>query len=163
MAESSASRLAALRDLLDASGVEYTILSHTQTFHSAEEGATGLGIDLAQMAPTFILHTERGPMAATISGSTRLIYKKIKKALGLKNVSLAAIEEVQRITGCEPGSVSLVNPDLPALVDRRLLEQAHAYGGCGVQAHTLKIRPIDLVAVTHAQVLDMAEDKTLSP
>lgn len=160
MNESSIWRLTTLRNRLDASGIEYEILTHPHTFHSAEEGAAGLGVDLAQMAPTFILHTERWPMAATICGATRLIYKKIKKALGLKNVSLATIEEVHVVTGCEPGIVSLINPDLPTLIDQRLLAQPFAYGGCGVHARTLKIRPADLIAVTHAQMLDIAEDKT---
>jgi len=67
------------------------------------------------------------------------------------------------VTGCEPGIVSLVNPNMPTFIDQRLLKQDHAYGGCGVHAHTLKIRPIDLVAITHAKVLDIAEDKAPSP
>jgi len=151
---------AKLQSLLDAAGVLYEILVHGATFHRAEDGAANLGVDLAQMAPTFILRTERGPLAVTISGATRLSYKKIKKALGLKNVSLAPADEVVALTGAEPGTVALVNPGLPTLVDVRLLEQPNAYGGCGIHAHTLKMRPADVVTVTHAQVFDIAEDKT---
>jgi prolyl-tRNA editing enzyme YbaK/EbsC (Cys-tRNA(Pro) deacylase) len=44
-------------------------------------------------------------------------------------------------------------------VDRRLLEQPWAYGGCGAPARTLKLRPADLIAVTGARVLDIADDK----
>lgn len=152
-------RLARLTRVLDAAGVAYDILAHEITYHRAEDGAANLGVDLAQMAPTFILHTERGPLAATISGATRLSYKKIKKALGLKNVSLADAEAVKTLTGAEPGVVAMVNPGLPTLVDAQLMEQPYAYGGCGVPAHTLKIRPADLVAVTRAQVLDITEPK----
>jgi len=47
------------------------------------------------MAPTFILQTEAGYLAAIIQGDTRLSYKKIKQKLGLKNVSLAAPEQVK--------------------------------------------------------------------
>lgn len=159
MTEQKNSPLRQLRHLLDGADVEYEILDHAATFHSAREGAAALGVELAQMAPTFILHTERGPMAATICGSTRLVYKKIKKALGLKNVSLARVDEVLEVTRVEPGIVALINPDIPTLVDTRLLEQPNAYGGCGVPAHTLKMRPADIVALTHAQVLDIAEEK----
>jgi prolyl-tRNA editing enzyme YbaK/EbsC (Cys-tRNA(Pro) deacylase) len=149
----------AVRAALDAAGVEYELLVHETTYHSAEDGALGFGVDLAQMAPTLVLRTEQGAMVATVSGATRLSLRKVKKALRLRNVSLAAPEEVRALTGAEPGTVSLVNPGLATLVDRRLLDQPWAYGGCGVAAHTLRLRPVDLVAVTGARVLDIADEK----
>jgi prolyl-tRNA editing enzyme YbaK/EbsC (Cys-tRNA(Pro) deacylase) len=150
---------AAVRAALDAAGVEYELLVHETTYHSAEEGAAAFGVDLAQMAPTLVLRTEQGAMVATVSGTTRLSLKKLKKALRLRNVSLAAPGEVRGLTGADPGTVPLVNPGLATLVDRRLLEQPWAYGGCGVPAHTLKLRPADLVTVTSARVLDIADEK----
>lgn len=152
--------LAALRRLLDSAGAPYEILFHETTYHTAEQGAANLGVDLAQMAPTLILRTERGPLAATISGATRLSYRKIKKALGLKDVSLASPDEVRSLTGAEPGTVALLNPGLQTLVDARLMAQPFAYGGCGFPAHTLKIRPADIVAITRAHVADIADDRT---
>jgi len=150
----------ALQQALDAAGVAYEVLAHAATLHRAEDGVTHFGVPLEQMAPTLVLHTERGPLVATLSGATRLSFKKIKKALGLRNVSLAPRDEVVALTGAEPGVVALVNPGLPTLVDLRLLAQPWAYGGCGVPARTLKMRPADVVAVTGAQVLDITEDKT---
>jgi prolyl-tRNA editing enzyme YbaK/EbsC (Cys-tRNA(Pro) deacylase) len=149
----------ALRGALEAAGVEYELIVHETTYHSAEDGAAAFGIDIAQMAPTLVLRTERGPMVATASGATRLSLRKLKQAMGLKNVSLAAPDEVHALTGAVPGVVPLVNPGLATLVDRRLLEQPWAYGGCGVPARTLKLRPVDLVAVAGAQVLDIADEK----
>jgi prolyl-tRNA editing enzyme YbaK/EbsC (Cys-tRNA(Pro) deacylase) len=148
-----------LRQALDAAGVAYELLEHAATIHRAEDGAVAFGVALAQMAPTLILHTETGPLAATVSGVTRLSLKKVKKALGLRNVALAPRDEVVALTGAEPGIVALVNPGLPTVVDVRLLAEPWAYGGCGVPARTLKMRPADLVAVTGARVLDIAEDK----
>jgi prolyl-tRNA editing enzyme YbaK/EbsC (Cys-tRNA(Pro) deacylase) len=58
-------------------------------------------------------------------------------------VDFASAEEVVMLTGARPGAVALVNPDLPALIDVRLLDVPHAYGGCGAPARTLKIRPAD--------------------
>src|SRR5262249_56780407 len=54
------------------------------------------------MAPTLIVHTEAGPLAATISGTTRLSLKKVKRALGLRNVALAPREAVVGLTRAEP-------------------------------------------------------------
>ena len=72
--------------------------SHPGAVLTAEEGVKrGIG-DLAEMAPTLILETEKGYLAAIISGATRLSFKKIKKSLGLKNISLASPDVVLRET-----------------------------------------------------------------
>jgi prolyl-tRNA editing enzyme YbaK/EbsC (Cys-tRNA(Pro) deacylase) len=152
-------RLSQLKSCLDAAGVSYAILVHAQNISSAQDGAqTGLG-DLSAMAPTFILRTEAGYIAAIIRGDTRLSYKKIKQKLGLKNVSLAAPEQVLQLTGSEVGHVSLVNQGLPAILDERVLEIETIYGGTGEPNHTLCISPQALVILTQAQVFDFTELK----
>ena len=67
-------RLSQLKMYLDGAGIAYTILVHAQNISSAEDGAqTGLGA-LSAMAPTFILRTEVGYLAAIVRGDTRLSY-----------------------------------------------------------------------------------------
>ncbi len=156
-------RLNALRRLLTGVEADFEIIPHEMTYVSAEDGVShGVGT-LAEMAPTFILQTERGPMAAVISGTTRLAYKKIKKRLGLRDVALASPQQVMEITGSEVGTVSLVQPGLPTVLDARLLELEEVFGGCGVPRHTLRIRVADLVRITKAEVFDLAEDKHSAP
>lgn len=148
-----------LRQTLDAAGTRYDILAHDISIVSADEGAKrGIG-RLREMAPTFILKTEAGYLAAIISGESRLLYKKIKKQLGLKNVSLATPEQVEQVTGAPIGSVSLVNLKLPTIIDNHLLDMEFVYGGCGVAYHTLQIKVEDLVKVTQAQVFEFTELK----
>ena len=152
-------RLNQLRQILDGANVNYEILSHTETIISAEDGvARGIG-NLAEMAPTLILESEKGFIAAIISGRTRLSYKKIKKMLGLKNVSLAKPDVVLRVTGAEVGTVSLVNLEFPTIIDSMLKETTNVFGGCGVPRHTLRIAPLDLILVTQAKVFDFTESK----
>ena len=148
-----------LKHLLDDAGADYSILAHEETVVSAQDGVdSGFG-DLRVMAPTLILKTEAGYLAAVIGGESRLSYKKIKKALGLKNISLASPQQVLEVTGAGVGAVSLVNPGLRTILDRRLLELDHVYGGCGIPRHTLRISVRDLVNVTRAQVFDFTEMK----
>lgn len=148
-----------LRALLDAAGANYAIILHDTAVVSAEDGvARGFG-GLDEMAPALILKTKTGFLAAIIGGERRISYKKVKKALGLRDISLAAPEQVRQVTGAEPGSVSLVNPDLPTIVDSSLLGQGHVYGGTGVEGHTLRIDTADLVRVTAARVFDFTEPK----
>jgi prolyl-tRNA editing enzyme YbaK/EbsC (Cys-tRNA(Pro) deacylase) len=172
--------LSSLKMRLDAAGIAYTILVHKQNISLAKEGPrfliaaipkyrgtaafregtaqSGLG-NLSAMAPAFILRTETGYLAAVIRGDTRLSYKKIKRKLGLKNVSLAAPDQVRQLTGSDVGHVALVNPGLKTIVDARVTEVETIYGGTGVPNHTLQINPRDVVTITQAQVFDFAEPK----
>jgi prolyl-tRNA editing enzyme YbaK/EbsC (Cys-tRNA(Pro) deacylase) len=157
--EQVGSRLAALRSILDRAGCAYEILAHEITLHSAEDGvAHGMG-SLEEMAPTFIIKSDGSYLAAIVSGATKLSYRKLRKALGVSNVSLADPRSVLELTGSRVGTVSLVQTDLPTIVDQRLLRLADGYGGCGVPGHTLRIRVADLVRITRARVFDFTEPK----
>lgn len=146
-----------LKETLNTANVPYTILAHDLTIRSAQEGVEqGLG-ELANMAPTFILRSEGGYLAAVIRGDSRLSYKKIKRELKLKNLSLASPEQVQEVSGSEVGYVSLFNAGLVTIIDSRLTEVDMIFGGCGVPRYTLKISPRDLIVLTQAQVFDFTE------
>ena len=159
LTENEENRLDQLKQILKNANVNYEILTHDETIISAEDGVkSGIG-NLAEMAPTMILETEKGFIAAIISGRTRLSYKKIKKMLGLKNISLAKPDEVLQVTGAEVGTVSLVNLELPTIIDSLIMDATFVYGGCGVPRHTLRIGPSSLITVTQAKVFDFTESK----
>jgi prolyl-tRNA editing enzyme YbaK/EbsC (Cys-tRNA(Pro) deacylase) len=159
ISENDSVRLSQLKGSLDIAGIAYTIHVHAQNISSTRDGAqTGLGA-LSAMAPTFILRTEAGYLAAIIRGDTRLSYKKIKQTLGLKNVSLAAPEQVKGLTGSEIGQVSMVNQGLKTILDERVMELESVYGGTGISSHTLQISPRALATITQAQVFNFTELK----
>lgn len=160
--QSEQEQISQLRQILDAAGTRYNILAHDITVVSAKEGVErGIG-NLSAMAPTFILNTDEGYLAAIISGETRLSYRKIKKQLGLKNVSLATPEQVEQATGTQIGNVSLINLELQTIIDSRLTEMESVYGGCGISCHSLQINVEDLVELTHARVLEFTDLKISS-
>jgi prolyl-tRNA editing enzyme YbaK/EbsC (Cys-tRNA(Pro) deacylase) len=150
-------RIQRLRAVLDEAGAAYEISAQPEIIRSSADGVeSGIG-QLNEMAPTLILETERGCLAAIINGSTRLSYKKIKKALKLRNVSLASPEVALQTTGAAVGTISLINPGLPTILDLQLADVV--YGGCGVPGYTLRIARPDLVRITGADVLDFTEPK----
>jgi prolyl-tRNA editing enzyme YbaK/EbsC (Cys-tRNA(Pro) deacylase) len=152
-------RLTQLRETLNATNVNYTLLAHDLIIRSAQEGVEqGFG-ELVNMAPTFILRSETGYLAAIIRGDTRLSYKKIRRKLKLKNLCLATPGQVRQATGSEVGHVSLLNAGVATIIDSRLTELDTIYGGCGIPCCTLKINPGDLIALTRAQVFDFTEPK----
>jgi len=159
VSDEESARLTQLKTLLDAAGVDYDILVHDRNYATADDGVVmGLGT-LLDMAPTFILRTEVGYMAAIVRGDTRLAYRKIKKQFHLKNVALASPEEVKQLTGSEIGWVALINPGLKTIVDQRLIEVEAVFGGSGVANHTLRISPQSVIVLNSAQVFDFTESK----
>ena len=157
LSDKEAARLDHLKETLNTANVPYAILTHDLTIRSAQEGVKqGLG-ELANMAPTFILWSETGYLAAVIRGDIHLSYKKIKREPKLKNIRLASPEEVQQVTGSEVGYVSLINAGIITIIDSRLTEVDTIFGGCGVPRYSLKISPRDLIVLTQAHVFDFAE------
>jgi Cys-tRNA(Pro)/Cys-tRNA(Cys) deacylase len=154
-------KLQELKAYLNEQKADYQILEHPKTLISAEDGEEyGIG-SLAEMAPTLILETEKGLLAAIISGETKLSYKKIKKELGLKNVSLARPEKVLELVGVPVGIVPLVLHNCPTIIDSHTLLFKYVFGGCGADCHTLEIAPKDLVRLNDARVFDFCELKCL--
>jgi len=152
-------RLKAILNLLDEAQAKYSIITTTETLHSANDGVLkGIG-HLKEMAPTFLLQSENGWICAVTSGQSKLSYKKIKKKFGLKNLCLAKPDDVELVTGAKVGYVSLINPGLVTIVDSNLMTLDTVYGGCGVPRHTLQIRVADLITVSQAQVFDFTELK----
>ncbi|MNW58215.1 YbaK / prolyl-tRNA synthetases associated domain protein [compost metagenome] len=135
-----------LKDLLEISGAEYELISHDVEIKTAKEGADYFGIDPAQTAPTLILRAEKGGVsdyfALIISGNRNKVnYDELINVLQVDTVRLAKPKEVERITGSKIGSVSLINPNIPTIMDKQLLRFTHVYGGTGTQQTTLKISP----------------------
>ena len=151
-----------IRQLLDRLQASYSLIEHQTTIRTAEEGVQqGVG-SLSSMTPTLILKTEKGYLAAVLPGDRRLSYKKIKKQLGLKNISLAEPATVKQLTGAEVGTVSLINPGIETIIDASVVEKEMIFGGCGMPGLTLKIRAADLIRATNAVVFDFTESKDVA-
>lgn len=161
MKTSESEAIRRLRSVLDATGADYVLIHHQTAVVSAEDGVAGGFGGLREMARALVLQTKAGCVVAIIGGERRIAYKKVRKALGLKDVSLAAPEQVRAVTGAEPGSVSLVNPGLETILDAGLLERERVYGGTGLPGYTLRIRTTDLVRVTGARVFDFSDPKPM--
>lgn len=153
------SRITQLKIRLENAEVPYRILVHEQNISTSQDGIlAGLG-SLSAMTPTFIIQSETGFLAAIIRGDTRLSYKKIKRKLGLKNVSLATPDQVKRLTGSEVGYVSLINPGIQTIVDTRVTELTMINGGSGEPRHTLQVSPEAVITITQAEVFDFTDFK----
>jgi prolyl-tRNA editing enzyme YbaK/EbsC (Cys-tRNA(Pro) deacylase) len=149
--------LAHARQFLNEKRVRFLIHMHTEEVFTARDGVVhGFG-RREQMAPSFVVRTSNGPVLAVVQGSRRLSYKKLKRLLGVKDISLASPEEVIAATGTPVGSVSLLQLNMPVIFDAGLLEEDVVFGGCGVANTTLEISPSDLAGVLDAAIADISD------
>jgi prolyl-tRNA editing enzyme YbaK/EbsC (Cys-tRNA(Pro) deacylase) len=152
-------KLETLHNLLKNENADYSMLTDDVSFKTASSGAEQYGIALHETAPTLILKTNDGYIAAIISGNTRVSFKKLKQALNLKDISMADPQTIFDITGARIGEVSLINPGLATVIDAHVLQNKNCYGGCGVSKTTLRLNTQDLVRVTNAQIFDFADPR----
>lgn len=125
--------------------VNYEIIEHSNQINTAQEGAEFFGIHIGQTASTLILKTDKGYYSLIISGDYgRINLESMKDVIQVQEVKLAKPKEVEQVTGCMIGSVSLINPNLPTIIDRELYKFSYIYGGTGVPQTTLKISPKDV-------------------
>ncbi|MED1793411.1 aminoacyl-tRNA deacylase [Brevibacillus nitrificans] len=140
--------MTALLSLLKNKNVSFDILEHPQPIRSAQDGADYFGIAIGQTAPTLVLQTDNGYVAAILSGDRgRLDFQTVAALLGCKEVKLAPPKKVEEITGFRIGTVPLVGLCLPCLFDRGLFRYPSVYGGTGDACSTLKISPVEVEAL----------------
>lgn len=131
-----------LTTILKNQHVDYEIIQHSKQLKTAQEGAEYFGVHIGQTAPTLILKTDKGYFSLIISGDYgRVDLNSLKELLQLEEIKLAKPQEVEQVTGSKIGSVSLINPGIPTIIDRELYRFTYIYGGTGVSHTTLKIAP----------------------
>ena len=134
-----------LQAFLQEKKVPFELIKHDTPILTAEDGARYFGINVGQTAPILIIKTDKGFFALIISGDRgKVDFSEVAGVLGCNKVKLAGAKEVQKVTGYEVGSVSMVGHNLPCIFDTRLFRYPHVYGGTGKATCTLKINPYDL-------------------
>ncbi|MNT09456.1 Cys-tRNA(Pro)/Cys-tRNA(Cys) deacylase YbaK [compost metagenome] len=122
--------------------IDFEIINHDFSIHSAQEGADYFGIEIGQTAPTLVMKSEKEYFAIIISGDYgRIDLEKLKAILKCDELKLAKPKEVELITGYTIGTVPLIGHGLPTIIDRQLYRYSYIYGGTGHSTSTLKIGP----------------------
>ena len=132
----------------------------SDTEKGAANVAHALGYAEAQMVKTLIFETAAGERALVmLGGDKNAISGRLKRALGSRNIRLAAPDTVKAVTGYEIGSIPPFHwqPDgFRSIVDACLLVEEELGVGAGVWGQEIMIAPVDLVAACSAEVFDLS-------
>ena len=151
-----------LQQFLDAHGIEATIMplgAHTATVSDA---ARALKVAAAQIIKSLVFINDGNPLLVINNGMARVDRKKLAGFLGVgrKRVKFASADQALEMTGYVVGSMPPFGhrQQLPTLVDPAVTAMEVVFGGGGDIDAMLRVTPAELLRVTGAQVVSVAQE-----
>ncbi len=151
-----------VRDYLDALGIPYTTGSFPPTTaKGAAEVAKAFGCAPRQMVKTLIFEVDTGEQVLVmVGGDQNVISGHLKKAIGSRNIKLAAPQTVQETTGYAIGSIPPFHwqpPQFRTFMDTALLHEDILGVGTGTWGQEIFIAPAHVVQASHAIVVNLTD------
>ena len=147
---------------LDDLGIPYQRHSFPPTTgHGAANVADALGYTHSQMVKTLIFETGKGErVLVMLGGDKNAVSGHLKKALGSRNIKLAAPDTVKEVTGYQIGSIPPFHwqpVGFRSFVDAALMLEPVLGVGAGVWGDEILITPENLVQASGAEVVNLTE------
>lgn len=150
--------------LLDIIGISYELREYTVDPQdlAAESVAAKIGMPAEQVFKTLVARGDRnGPCFAVIPGNTGLDLKALAARSGNRKAELAALKEVQPLTGYIRGGVTVLGAkkQFPVFADETIELWDQISISAGVRGTQIILRPADYLRATGAVVADIAKGK----
>lgn len=147
--------------VLDSAGIpydliEYTLHGHGDSYGQAVVDATGQAPE--QVFKTLMVVHDRTLVAAMVPVAAKLDLKATARALGVKNVQMAAQAQAERATGYKVGGISALGQRQShrCLLDVSAMGFERIYISGGQRGLEIGLLPQDLVDITHANIVEIA-------
>ena len=143
--------------MLDSQGVPYEIREYSVDAEdlSAPKVAQAIGLPPEQVFKTLVARGDKtGVLLACIPGSAELNLKALAKASGNKTVELAAVKEIQNLTGYVRGGVSPIGTKkaYPVFLDSSAGGWQAIAVSAGIRGCQLLLAPSELARVVKAEM-----------
>ncbi len=114
-----------LKQFLEAKGIAFEVTEH-EAVYTSEQAAAVRGTTLASGAKALILKAQEAYLMVVLAADRKLDSKKLKGHLACRSLRFASREEVDQLTGLQPGSIPPFGSlfGLITKVDRSLTEQS---------------------------------------
>ena len=147
---------------LDAEGVTYRVLPHSEPVFTVEAAAKQRGVPEDEMIKSILLRDkDRRYVMACVTGSARLDPKTVRAHLPgrWKRLSFATAEEIEEVTGCVQGAVAPLGlpHNVPLIFDAGIARCKKVNISSGDPMAGLELDPKDLIRVSGAQIAPIAK------
>ena len=126
---------------------------------TALEAASSLGCDVGAIVKSLLFKTENSYTLCLVAGDKRASLNRIKKALKIKDASMASAEDVKNITGYTIGGVSPIGhlKKIEILIDKSLSRFNLLFAAAGHPNCVFKIDFTNLKKITNGITEEITE------
>ncbi len=145
-----------IRRWLQESGVAFRVFHH-EPVYTSEEAAAARGTPLASGAKALVLKAGERFILLVAPADRKLVSRKVKEALGTKELRFATPEEVEKLTGLKPGSIPPFGSffRLPTYCDPALGESRSINFNAGDHSTSVQMTYEDYVRVEKPSLLEI--------
>ena len=143
-----------------AAGAEARIEEFADGTPTAEAAAAAVGCELGQIVKSLLFDCDGAWVLVLVAGDRRADAAKVARATSSNRARVAGAAQVRDVTGYEVGAVAPVALARVSrvLLDARIPTQGTLWVGAGSPRHMAGLPASELVRVTRAEVVDVAED-----
>ena len=126
---------------------------------TAREAASSLGCEVGAIVKSLLFKTENSFTLCLVAGDKRASLNRIKKALKIKDASMASAEDVKNITGYTIGGVSPIGhfKKIEILIDKSLSRFNLLFAAAGHPNCVFKIDFTNLKKITNGVTEEITE------
>ena len=126
---------------------------------TALEAASSLGCEVGAIVKSLLFKTENSFTLCLVAGDKRASLNRIKKALKIKDASMASAEDVKNITGYTIGGVSPIGhlKKIEILIDKSLSKFNLLFAAAGHPNCVFKIDFTNLKKITNGVTEEITE------
>ena len=126
---------------------------------TALEAASSLGCEVGAIVKSLLFRTENSFILCLVAGDKKASLNKIKKTLNIKDVSMAAAEDVKTITGYTIGGVSPIGhlKKIDIFIDNSLERFTSLFAAAGHPNCVFKIDFKNLQKITDGSIKEITE------
>lgn len=126
---------------------------------TSAEAAAAVGCQLSAIAKSLVFVAGEQPVIAILPGDRRLDPQKLADAAGTASARRASLEEARSATGFAAGGTPAFGypAPLPVFLDRGLTRHEQVWSAAGTPTTIYPIAPADLVRVSGARLVELAE------
>lgn len=151
-----------VRSALDSAGLAYSTVECKEEWADTAEFCANYGIAIAEACNTIVVAVKTTPrtyVACLVRADMKLdVNRRLAVEVGSKKLSFASREEAAELSGQAIGGVTLVGlpPEIPVIVDVRVLDHERIIIGGGNRASKVRIDPRELTKIPGVRVAGIA-------
>ncbi len=148
-----------VEDILKEFDVTQKVIILDSSARTALEAASSLGCEVGAIVKSLLFRTENSFILCLVAGDKKASLNKIKKTLNIRDVSMAAAEDVKTITGYTIGGVSPIGhlKKIDILIDNSLERFTSLFAAAGHPNCVFKIDFKNLQKITNGSIKEITE------